>query len=413
MPKISQEERPIIKKEASNVEGKKISIASKLEDIEQSRIVEFSFKGKDLTINSLSISDDYAEIGFVTGEVKHVHNTSRSGRKSTIDGIISGFKNKKIRSEKEYNYEKFNKRYLAKLWSKEVTTSQGKMGNDQPVSDNMQGDQLLAQGIEAATNITGELPDFEFINELEEDIGHLGVPLPSNVETTTLAGQRVTETTTGYSQDNGTLAAIAAAWAGTILVPVLNTTLKAVTHINNGTSTNLTLSEPTPIPAEEQGAEISAKAIASSIAGGAMLLVAGIVVAKTGIVQKVWNALWGRAGSQDAEKRIARKETDPFLPESTVNPLPKLPRAKPIDAANSAEEGAQFLLGSNGIVVNPQQESQMAGLNAAIKDLEDRSSGLPDLKESSSPRSEVDDNTITQPFRCNDPKRQTISPSRR
>ncbi|KLT23085.1 hypothetical protein wVul_0288 [Wolbachia endosymbiont of Armadillidium vulgare str. wVulC] len=140
MPKEFQNTKNSMRKrETTNkqeMDSPTIRIASDLESIEQNRRIEFSIKGKDLTIDYLSISSRVAQIGFVTGEVKSIE-TPQAICESIINGIILGLKSRKIQNNKEYDYREFKERYLKKLWDKEVTQELKEI-----IDENMQINQL-------------------------------------------------------------------------------------------------------------------------------------------------------------------------------------------------------------------------------------------------------------------------------
>ncbi|MDR3132011.1 MAG: hypothetical protein LBU02_02885 [Rickettsiales bacterium] len=91
-----------------------VTISSSLEDIEQGREIFFLLKGKDLTIDAFSISDNSYRLHFVTGTTNKIP-TPKGYCRLMINDIISDLKSGKIKSKTEYDFRKFDERYLKDL----------------------------------------------------------------------------------------------------------------------------------------------------------------------------------------------------------------------------------------------------------------------------------------------------------
>ncbi|MDR2548495.1 MAG: hypothetical protein LBC34_03305 [Rickettsiales bacterium] len=91
-----------------------VTIFSSLENIEKGREIYFSLKGKGLTIDYLSISDNSYRLHFVAGTTNKI-TTPEGYCRSMIDGIISALKSGRIKSKTEYDFRKFDERYLKDL----------------------------------------------------------------------------------------------------------------------------------------------------------------------------------------------------------------------------------------------------------------------------------------------------------
>ncbi|WCR58014.1 hypothetical protein [Wolbachia endosymbiont of Ctenocephalides felis wCfeJ] len=102
-----------------------VTIFSSLEDIEKGRKIYFSLKGKGLTIDYLSISDNSFSLYFTNGITKEVP-TPEGYCRLMINNIISDLRSGRIKSKTEYDFRKFDERYLKglkKLLSQETTTT--------------------------------------------------------------------------------------------------------------------------------------------------------------------------------------------------------------------------------------------------------------------------------------------------
>ncbi|MDR2978438.1 MAG: hypothetical protein LBU56_03420 [Rickettsiales bacterium] len=123
-----------------------ITISSSLEDIEKGRKIYFSLKGKGLTIDAFSISDNSHRLYFVAGMAKKIL-TLEGHCRLMINNIISDLKSGRIKSKTEYDFRKFDERYLKDLkglLSQKATTT------------SLQEDSTT-EGVEHETQATGEV----------------------------------------------------------------------------------------------------------------------------------------------------------------------------------------------------------------------------------------------------------------
>ncbi|MDR2609728.1 MAG: hypothetical protein LBC06_04015 [Rickettsiales bacterium] len=91
-----------------------VTISSSLEDIEKGRKIYFSLKGEGLTIDAFSISDNSYRLHFVAGATNKIP-TPEGYCRLMINDIISDLKSGKIKSKTEYDFRKFDERYLKDL----------------------------------------------------------------------------------------------------------------------------------------------------------------------------------------------------------------------------------------------------------------------------------------------------------
>ncbi|QOD38272.1 hypothetical protein [Candidatus Wolbachia massiliensis] len=117
---VSQREEMMLSEERATV-----TIFSSLEYIEQKGEIFFLLKGNSLTIDAFSISEGLYTLYFADGTTKQIP-TPKGYCKSIINNIISDLKNGRIQSEKEYDFRKFDEKYLESLkglLNGEVTSS--------------------------------------------------------------------------------------------------------------------------------------------------------------------------------------------------------------------------------------------------------------------------------------------------
>jgi hypothetical protein len=102
-----------------------VTIFSSLKNIEKGREIFFLLKKEGLTIDAFSISDNSYRLHFVAGTTNKI-TTPEGYCRSMIDGIISALKSGKIKSKTEYDFRKFDERYLKdlkELLSQKTTTT--------------------------------------------------------------------------------------------------------------------------------------------------------------------------------------------------------------------------------------------------------------------------------------------------
>jgi hypothetical protein len=123
-----------------------VTTFSSLQDIEKGRKIYFSLKGKGLTIDYLSISGDSFSLHFTNGITKEVP-TTKGYCESIISNIISDLKSGRIKSKTEYDFRKFDERYLKDLkglLSQKATTT------------SLQ-EESTTEGVEHETQATGKV----------------------------------------------------------------------------------------------------------------------------------------------------------------------------------------------------------------------------------------------------------------
>ncbi|MDR1139669.1 MAG: hypothetical protein LBJ80_04620 [Rickettsiales bacterium] len=123
-----------------------VTISSSLEDIEKGRKIYFSLKGEGLTIDAFSISDNSHRLYFVAGMTEKIP-TPEGHCRLMINNIISDLKNGRIKSKTEYDFRKFDERYLKDL--KELLS--------QKVTTTSLQEESTTEGVEHETQATGKV----------------------------------------------------------------------------------------------------------------------------------------------------------------------------------------------------------------------------------------------------------------
>ena len=123
-----------------------VTISSSLKDIEQGGEIFFLLKGKGLTIDAFSISDNSYRLHFVAGTTNKIP-TPEGYCRLMINNIISDLKNGRIKSKTEYDFREFDERYLKDLkglFSYKATTTSLQEGS-------------TTEGVEHETQATGKV----------------------------------------------------------------------------------------------------------------------------------------------------------------------------------------------------------------------------------------------------------------
>ncbi|MDN5248473.1 hypothetical protein [Wolbachia endosymbiont of Cimex lectularius] len=188
------------REEMTPFEGREtVTIFSSLEDIEKGRKIYFSLKGEGLTIDAFSISDNSYRLHFVVGMTKKIP-TPEGHCRLMINNIISDLKSGRIKSKTEYDFRKFDERYLKDLKGllsqKTTTTSLQEESTTEEVEHETQATGVTdSTTTELFNSSQSERPTTEKVEyEAQEDSEYFAVePAPLKQQKLDLAPDETTE----------------------------------------------------------------------------------------------------------------------------------------------------------------------------------------------------------------------------